>query len=232
MAIVTMPADLVVGQASVGQARYDIVEASDSTGAQATRLLGPPRWTLSLQSRAVQTFAQAGQWEALVYSARGRVNHIAAYDPGRVLPAGTLRGSPVLSAIAPAGATSATLVGGTNGTLLAGDLLQIGTGLGTSQTVKVMADATSSPASFVAFTWDNAGPFTWTNGGTFTWGDTGTIAVTFEPPLRQSYVQSSPVGYDRPVIYCKAQNANAQGSYVPGVLGQGGYALDLLEAFA
>jgi hypothetical protein len=180
----------------------------------------------------VQSFAQAGQWEALVFGARGRVNHIAAYDPGRTLPAGTLRGSPVLSAIGAAGATTATLVGGTNGTLLAGDLLQIGTGLGTSQTVKIMADATSNPASFVSFAWDNAGVFSWTNGGAFTWGDTGTIAVTFEPPLRQAYVQSSVVTYDHPLIYCKAQAANAQGSYVPGYLGQGSYSLDLLEAFA
>lgn len=131
-----MPAAL-----SVGQARYDIVEQSDSTGTQATRLLGPARWTLALQSQPVQSFAQAGLWESMVYGLRGRVNHLAAFDPGRVLPAGTLRGSPVLSAIAAAGATTATLVGGTNGTLLAGDLLQIGTGLGTSQTVKVMADA-------------------------------------------------------------------------------------------
>ena len=232
MAIINMPAALVVGQASFGQARYDLVEQSDSTGAQAARLLGPPRWALSLQSLPVQTFAQAALWEAMVYGLRGRVNHLAAFDPGRTAPAGTLRGSPVLSAIAPAGATAVTLVGGTNGTLLAGDLLQIGTGLGTSQTVKLVADATSNPASFVAFTWDNAGPFTWTNGGTFTWGDSGTIAITFEPPLRQQYVQSSLVAWDRPLIYCKAQAANSGGSYTPGYLGQGGYSLDLLEAFA
>lgn len=227
-----MPSDLVVGACTVGQMRYDIVEQSDSTGIQAVRLLGPPRWTISMQSRQVQTFAEAGKWEALIYSARGRVNHIAAFDPGRTVPQGTLRGSPVTSAIAAAGATACTLVGGTSGTLLAGDLLQFGTGLGTSQTVKVMADATSSPASPVAFTWDNAGAFSWTNGGAFSWTDEGTIAITFEPPLRTTFVQSTPVNYTRPVIYCKAQADSVQGSYVPGYIGQGGYTLDLLEAFS
>lgn len=227
-----MPTDLSVGGASFGQTRYDLVEQSDSTGAQAARLLGPPRWTLSIRSREIQSFAQASKWEALVFGARGRVNHIAAYDPGRTLPAGTLRGSPVTTAIVAAGATSFTLVGGTNGTLLAGDLLQVSTGLGTSQTVKVIADATSNPAAFVSFAWDNTGVFTWDNGGAFSWGDTGTISVTFEPPLRAGYVQSTAIGYDHPLIYAKAQAANAQGTYTPGYLGQGGYSLDLLEAFA
>ena len=227
-----MPSDLVVGAATVGQMRYDIIEQSDSTGIQAARLLGPPRWTLALQSLPVQTFAQAGKWEALIYGARGRVNHIAAYDPGRTLPAGTLRGSPFTSAILAAGATTMTLVGGTAGTLLTGDLLQLSTGLGTSQTVKVMADAASSPAASTAFAWDNAGVFSWTNGATFTWSDEGTIAVTFEPPLRAGSVQSTVINYTRPVIYCKAQADNAQGTYVPGYIGQGGYTLDLLEAFS
>ena len=232
MAIITMPTDLVVGQASAGQVRYDMVEQSDSTGSQATRLLGPPRWSLSIQSRAIQTFAQAGKWEALVYGARGRVNHIAAFDPGRVAPAGTLRGSPRLSAIAASGATAVTLVGGTLGTLLAGDLLQFGTGLGSSQTVKVIADAASVPATGGAFIWDNTGVFVWSNGGTFVWTLDGTIAITFESPLRQTYVQDTPVAWSRPIIYCKAQAANQGGSYAPGVLGQGGYALDLIEAFS
>lgn len=226
-----MPADLVVGQASVGQVRFDLVEQSESTGAQSTRLLGPPRWSLSLQSRPVQSFAEAGKWEALLYGARGRVNHIAAYDPGRTLPAGTLRGTPRLSAIVAAGTTSATLVGGSLGTLLAGDLLQFGTGLGTSQTVKVIADATSVPSTGGSFVWDNTGVFVWSNAGTFVWTLDGTIAISFEPPLRAGYVQDTPVSYTRPVIYCKAQAANQGGSYTPGFIGQGGYALDLLEAF-
>ena len=232
MSVITMPADLSVGQASMAQVRYDIVEQSESTGAQATRLLGPPRWQLSMRSQPVMDFAQAGKWEALVYGARGRVNHIAAYDPGRVAPAGTLRGSPRLLDPVAAGATSASLGGGTAGTLLAGDLLQISTGLGTSQTVKVIADTVSSPAASGAFVWSNAGTFVWSNGGTFVWSNDGSIAVTFEPPLRAAYVADTPVAWSRPVIYCKAQAANQGGSYTPGFIGQGGYALDLLEAFS
>lgn len=232
MTVITMPTDLVVGGCTVGQARFDMVEQSDSNGHVATRLLGPPRWTFALQSRAVQSFAEAGKWEALVYGLRGRVNHLAVYDPGRTEPAGTLRGSPVLAAAVAAGATSITLSGGTNGTLLAGDWLQVATGLGTSQSVKLMADATSSPAAFTAFSWDNAGAFSWDNGGAFSWGDTGTVTVTFEPPLRAGYPMGTPVAWSRPLVYCKAQSGNPQASYVPGYLGQGGYALDLIEQFA
>jgi hypothetical protein len=231
MSVVTMPTDLTVGGCNVGQARYDLTEDSDSTGHVAARVLGPPRWMLSLQSLAVMSFAQAGKWEAMLYGLRGRINHLAAFDPGRPTPAGTLRGSPVLAAAVAAGDTSATLSGGTNGTLLTGDWLQLGTGLGTSQAVKVMADATSSPAAFTAFSWDNTGAFSWDNGGAFTWGDTGTVTVTFEPPTRSGFPMGTPVAWDHPLIYCKAANANAQGSYAPGYVGQGSYALDLLEAF-
>ena len=232
MAVITMPTDLVVGGCTVGQARFDMVEQSDSNGNIATRLLAPPRWTFALQSRAVQSFAEAGKWEALVYGLRGRVNHLAVYDPGRTEPAGTLRGSPVLNAAVLAGATSMELVGGTIGTMLAGDWLQIGTGLGTSQTGKVIADAVSNPATSNAFTWDNGGAFTWDNGGAFTWTNNGTVTLTFEPPLRAGYPLGTPVAWDRPLVYCKAQQGNPQASYVPGYLGQGGYALDLIEQFA
>jgi hypothetical protein len=186
---------------------------------------------MQLRSRTIQSFADAGKWEALVYGLRGRVNHLSAFDPGRVAPAGTARGSLRLAAVAAAGATSVVLVGGTAGTLLAGDLLQFGTGLGTSQLVKVMADVASVPPTDTAFSWDNGGAFSWTNGGAFTWSDPGVITVTFEPPLRQAFVQDTPAAWSYPRAYYRAQGA-AQASYTPGYTGQGDYALDLVEAFS
>lgn len=195
-----MPTNLLVASANWGQARFDMVEMSESTGSTATRLLGPPRWTLSMRSPEVLPLALAGRWEAIVYGLRGRVNHLAAYNPGRPRPAGTLAGAPSVLSDAAAGATSVYLAA--SGTVLVGDMLQIGTGLGSSQLVKVMADATSS---------------------------SGSITVTFEPPLRQAYVATTPVVWNHPVAYFQARSPNSGGAFSPG--GEGGYSLDLIEAF-
>lgn len=228
-----MPADLPIASASWGQARYDLVEASDSTGVQSVRLLGPPRWTLSMRSAEVLPLAKAGKWEAVVYPLRGRVNHLAAFNPGRATPAGTITGSLRTTTVLAAGATSMTLIGGLNGgTLLAGDMLQIGTGLGTSQLVKVVADATPTGTGSV-FAWQLGGPaFTWQLGGpAFTWINSGTITVTFEPPLRQGFAQDTAVTWNHPIAYFKAMQPNSGGSFIPGRAGEGGYSLDLIEAF-
>lgn len=232
MTVISMPTDLPVGRCTFGQARYDLIEQSDTTGAQSARLLGPPRWTLALGSPDLLTYTQQGKWDAMVFSLRGRVNHLAAFDPGRPVPQGTYAGSMILDASISAGATSMTINGGTVGTLLAGDWLQIGAGLGTSQLVKVMADATSVPSGSSVFAWDNAGVFSWTNGGAFTWNVTGVITVTFEPPARQAFGLGTSIVWDHPVGYYKSQASNQQASYTPGFLGAGAFALDLLEAFS
>lgn len=112
MSIVTIPAGLVApAGCTIGQARYDLTESSDSTGSEAARLLGPPRWSMSLRSIDAMTPAEAGLWEALVLQLRGRVNHLAVHDFGRPAPAGTMRGTPTLNASASAGATSIVLAG-------------------------------------------------------------------------------------------------------------------------
>jgi len=90
--------------------------------------------------------------------------------------------------------------------LLAGDWLQLGTGLGTSQLVKVVADAAASNNSL--------------------------MTVQVEPPLRQQFTAATAVAWDRPVAYYK-QLGTPQWSYRPGLVAkQAGFALDLLEAFA
>ena len=86
-----------------------------------------------------------------------------------------------------------------NPTLLAGDWLQIGTGLGTSQLVKVMSSAFEAPD--------------------------GTMAVAIEPPLRTAFAGGAPVTWDKPVAYYK-QTSAPQWSYRPGRLyKQGGFTL-------
>lgn len=116
MSIVTWPTGLSVPASfTLGQQRYDMTESSDSTGADAARLLGPPRWTVSLRSVELMPLADAGLWEAMLLQLRGRVNHLAVYDPVRVAPRGTLRGAPTLNATVSAGATSAVLANVRNG---------------------------------------------------------------------------------------------------------------------
>lgn len=232
MAIVGMPYPIQVTAASFGQVRYDMVEQSESTGSQSTRVLAPPRWRLQITAPALMKFSEASKWESLTLAARGRVNHIAAYDPGRLAPAGTMRGTMRTVVAVPAGATSMQLVGGSAGTLLAGDPLQIGTGLGTSQYVKAVSDTASVPAIDGTFAWDNGGAFVWTNSGTFVWTNPGLVTVTFESPLRQAFAQDTPVTWDRPLAYYKSQADSLQGNYMASQVGQGGYSLDLLEAFS
>lgn len=233
MATITMPTDLAYAEASFGQMRFDLFEGSETSGSQAVRLFGPPRWTLEIRSPDMMGMAAAGKWEAIVFGLRGRVNYVAAYDPGRIAPAGTMRGTMRLRDAVAAGATSMTIIGGTNGTLVPGDLLQISSGLSFSQTVKVVADAVSVPPTSSAFAWDNSGVFSWTNGGAFTWSDTGYVTVSFEPPLRSGYVPETQVAWDRPIIYCRSQAANASAKYPAGyVQTEGGYSLSLVEAFA
>lgn len=210
MAIVTWPTALIPAPGSgFGQRRYDLSHGSDSTGAQQDRLLAPPRWQLSILQPDLLTPALAGRWHALVLSLRGRVNHLACWDFGRPLPLGTLRGTPTLSATAAAGATSIAIAGGggnAGATLLAGDMLQLGTGLGTSQAVMVMADATADGSGNIA-------------------------ALSIEPPLRVAQASGAAVGWQRPLAYFKLSSGNTTwgweaGPERPYATGLG---LDLLE---
>ena len=110
MSIISWPTSLsTAAEFTLGQQRYDVTESSDSTGADAARLLGPPRWTVSLRSADAVPLAEAGAWEAMLLQLRGRVNHLALHDPVRAVPQGNLRGSPILNATAAAGATSLVL---------------------------------------------------------------------------------------------------------------------------
>jgi hypothetical protein len=207
MAIITKPNLLRTGRLSIGQMRYDLDESSDSTGEQAGRLLGPPRWMLSIASPEVLPTEDAVVWESLLLRLRGRNNHFAMYDEARPVPRGTMRGALTLSGAHAAGATSLVITGGAGQaakTLLTGDWMQVGTGVGTSQLVKAMADSTA-------------------NGS-------GVITVQIEPPLRRAFGSGAGVTWDRPVTYYKAAASMSQWEYVTTYL-QSGFAFDGLESW-
>jgi hypothetical protein len=209
VAVITMPTNLPVAECSFGQVRYDLTETSDATGSQSARILAPPRWKLSMASGPLLSTDHFGLWSSMLMQLRGKVNTLAAFDTVRTEPAGTMRGTMTLNGAHAAGATTLSVVasGQASKTLLRGDMLQIGTGLGTSQTVMVMADATS-------------------NGS-------GVISLTVEPPLRAAYSGGTAVAWQRPLIYCKLVNESTSWTYTRAPTHrQGGMAADLLEVFA
>ncbi len=231
MSVITLPVGLAVafdGGVQWGQQRHDLAGMADSGGSTQVRPLGPPRWTVTLRAPQGITPAEAGPWRSLLLKARGRVNHIAVYNVVQPAPRGTLRGTPRLQYAVAAGDTSMTLVGGTAGTSFEGDAYQLGSGVGTSQLVHIVADATSSPATEQAFTWDNSGAFTCDNSGTFTWSNPGTITLTFEPPARIGFALDTLVVWDKPVAYFKqVGDSSAWGFW--GTKAQTGLSFDGIE---
>jgi hypothetical protein len=206
MSVIATPSGLIIAECSFGQARYDQVELSDATGHAAARIFGPPRWRVSIRSHQALPLAQAAIWDAMLLQLRGGINHLSFGDPVRKVPLGTMRGTLTLNGAHSAGAVSLSVTGGAgqaSTTLKTGDWLQIGTGLGTSQLVKVMADATA-------------------NGS-------GVIALTIEPPLRTAFSGGAAVTWNAPIGYFK-QTSEPLWNYAPG-RSAGGFAADLLESW-
>lgn len=208
MSIITLPAgfDRTIGSFAISQARYDMLEASDATGTVAARLFGPPRWRVAMGCVQALLLDDAALWETVLLRLRGGVNHLAVYDPVRTQPQGTMRGTLTLVGVHAAGAVAVNLSGGAGqagATMNAGDWLQLGAGLGTSQLVKVMVNATADGA--------------------------GAIALTVEPPLRIALAGGAAVTWDKPVAYYR--QLGEPGWQYPEWRMSGGYALDLLEAW-
>lgn len=236
MAVITLPTSFRPVGFSFGQKRYDTIERSDSTGSEAARLLAPPRWTCGVQSSDNMTLTEAGQWEAWCLKLRGGVNVAAIYDPVRQSPEGTMRGSPRLNTAISAGATSMTLIGGnaltaTPQTIKAGDHLQISTGVGTSQLVKIVDDATGTGAGATANWTDGLGnAATWS--GSAVWHDPGTITVTFEPPTRIAFAVDAAVTWDKPLAYYRMQGYPKWQYSQRAYRREGGFAADFVETFS
>lgn len=210
MSIITLPTTLKLGPGcGLGQRRFDLLASSDANGTDQVRLFGYPRWTLALVQPERLSLAEAGAWSALLLQLRGRVNVLAAWDPVRPAPQGTMRGAMTLQAAAAAGATSATVGAGAGqaaATLLAGDWLQLGSGLGVGQLVSLTAAATADGS--------------------------GNAVIQFEPPLRAAMANGAAVGWDKALAYFRAQADAVSWRYANRGTMATGMALDLLEVWS
>jgi hypothetical protein len=161
--------------------------------------------------------AAAAEWIAMLLKVRGRVNHLAVHDMARSVPRGTMRGSLALDAYLPAGSTTATLISGDTGTLLKGDALQIGTGVGTSHYCRLTADTSTVPGVSSVTTWTNTAAQTvvWTNSAaqTVTWYRTGSVTIEFEPPTRIAFSAFTAVEWDSPVAYFRSTTDSTSWNY-------------------
>lgn len=182
-----------------GQINYEVRSSSAQTGTTQTRATGLPRYTFKLAlPQQMHQFA-AGRWRALLLSLRGSVNHLEAYDPAHQFPSGTARGDGQISNMAK-GASSVYV--NAIGTLLAGDWMQLGSTLGTSQLVMVTADV--------------AIPGT----------------VQFTPPAFFALPSGSRCRFDRPCTYFKAISKVPEFGGVAGTTNLHGVSVDFLEVFS
>lgn len=237
MSVITIPAAVAatVGGQSYGQNRYDSADVSDATGGAFTVAYGPPRWAMSLRSAQAMSLANAGAWEAMVLKLRGGINHVALYDFLRPAPVGTMRGAPYIAAGGAAQGATAITLDNVIGTILPGDWVGLGAGLGASQLVKCTELATSAVSATGAFSWTlSAVAFSWTLGGSpFTWSRPGAqVTFNFEPPLRQAFVAFSAALWDKPVAYYKLTNSTTSWQARANGPAIDGFALDLLEQWA
>ena len=207
--VITIPYTTRFGSFSMTSQTFDTDEVSEVNGNVDTTIYGHPRWKVSMSAVMDITQAEAAFWKYLLMKLRGKANRLALWDPVNYQPRGTMRGVPTLNAAVSAGATSIPInagVGQANTTLLVGDMLQIGTGMGASQLVMVMADVTLN--------------------------DSGVGIVQFEHYLRQNYASGTFVVWDHPVAYFANLSSPTGWDYATNSTLMSGFAFDLMEQWS
>lgn len=170
-------------------------------GSQAL-VIGSPVWSVRLGGVPLR-HADITALQLFIESLSGYRNQVALWHLRRPRPVGTLRGTLVLSGGHAQGATSLTIDGGAGqagATLVAGDLLGLGSGI-TQQVVRVIANATA-------------------NGS-------GVMTATLGTPLRNAFADGAAVTWDRPCALFRQREIAPPLVYVPGMVQP--WALSLLE---
>lgn len=117
-----------------------LISASQFTGSIQTVEVPGARWVIAMQLDPAEWSGQAVR-EGILSQIAGQANRVALWHFARPAPRGTMRGSPTLSATAAAGATTLSIMTTALATLLAGDMVKVG-----SQLVQVVTDATADGA--------------------------------------------------------------------------------------
>lgn len=188
MAVITYP-DLCVSSFRWMKVNQAMVFTSPF-GSQAVDV-STPLWSVEMTGVPTK-FDTADRIQTFLESLDGFRNQLALWNLARPVPKGTMRGSMVLSGAASQGDVVLTISAPTEAgeTLLAGDMLGIGSGL-TQQVVRVMADATADSS--------------------------GDILVTVGTPLRNAFPSGQAVIWDKPKALFR-QTAVTDGiEYVPGI---------------
>lgn len=207
--IVSMPSGILYGSFEMKLQTFDKDETSDENGDSSTLLFGHPRWRVSMSAMRDMSLAESSVWETIQLKMKGKANRLAVFDPVRIAPRGTMRGSPTLVNSVGAEAESALITAGAGQagkTLLLGDFLQIGTGLGTSQLVKLTADTTL-------------------DGG-------GQGTISFGSYLRTGFAAGTAITWDKPVAYYAIISTPGPWSYSTNAPLVSGFSFDLLEQWS
>lgn len=202
MSVITFPAALstYVKKCTMSIVRLDLAFTS-MLGAQAVEV-GVPLWGMKLELDTM-LHAQAGEAEALAAKLKGQTNQLAMYNAGRPAPVGTMRGTMTLNTSALAGDTSLVItagVGQANKTLLAGDL--IGIGSGTTTQLLMVTDAATANGS-------------------------GVITVSVHAPLRNAFSAGAAVTWDKPVALFR--RVKSVYSWTHDAMFSSGHVLEMIE---
>lgn len=200
MSVITFPTSLTASKVIWGQQRRDAAYTS-IFGSQGVEVAAP-LWSVSLTSPQMSD-VNSGEWKAMLMNLRGKVNQLSLWDLGRPVPNGTMRGTMTLNVIGYQGSVALDIVasGQAGTTLLAGDLLGVGSGV-TQQVVMVTANATANGSSV--------------------------ISVSIEPPLRNQFAAGAVVTWSKPSALFRSIGSKSQWEYGVG-REIGSMTLELLE---
>lgn len=124
MSIIILPAGLYPRMLLPQLVTNQRAHASPFGGSEQVVDMLNDRWTFSLEFTP-RKLRLAAPLEAFIASLRGQTNTVGLWHFARPLPAGTMRGAPVLAASAAQGAASISIQTAAGATLLAGDLVGV-----------------------------------------------------------------------------------------------------------
>jgi len=202
MSVIALPAGLTVNSFSMGQQDFSLSFSAGDSGAQQSRILAPPRWTLTMSSDLTLGPTAAALWRSFLLQLRGKTNQLAVYDIKNQTVRGTMSGVPTLTAAIAVGDTSIPITTAAFATLLIGDKFQLGTGA-SRQLFEVVDNATASAG--------------------------GLATVTVEPPSRYVQTLGSLVIITQPTCLMRRTDSTTQWS--AGAAAEGNFNVGLIESW-